>query len=129
VQAAAFNPDARVAEAMERLARKRDRSLTPPEEEHYDASREVRSKGVGFYQFSRDEGARREEMGNLEKMRLETERVEAERAERREKKRLEMERRKSIIREKRVKKEAEKFLDGLELPSTEVVEGGSGSKD
>ncbi|KAL8801456.1 MAG: hypothetical protein Q9200_006940, partial [Gallowayella weberi] len=37
IQSAAFNPDVTVSEQMESLARKRDRSLTPPAETHYDA--------------------------------------------------------------------------------------------
>ncbi|KAL9627556.1 MAG: hypothetical protein Q9164_007573, partial [Protoblastenia rupestris] len=40
IQSAAFNPDEPIAVQMETLARKRDRSMTPPEEVHYDASKE-----------------------------------------------------------------------------------------
>ena len=58
VQSAAFNPDAAITSSMAALASKRDRSATPPPEVHYDASKEVRSKGVGFYQFSQDEEVR-----------------------------------------------------------------------
>ena len=113
VQTHAFNPDAKVTEAMAELARKRDRSLTPPEETHYDASKEVRSKGVGFYQFSREEGRRKEEMKNLGGMRKETEDLETERRERREKREKAKEERKRIIRKKRGGKETDKFLDSL----------------
>ncbi len=91
VQAAAFNPDEPVAAQMENLARKRDRSATPPEEVHYDASGEVRSKGVGFYAFSRDEEGRRVEMEALERERLRTERERREVEGRREKRRMEVE--------------------------------------
>ncbi|KAL9011076.1 MAG: hypothetical protein Q9173_004053, partial [Seirophora scorigena] len=45
IQAAAFNPDHTVSEQMAELARKRDKSLTPPPETHYDASKEIRAKG------------------------------------------------------------------------------------
>ncbi|KAL8949175.1 MAG: hypothetical protein Q9222_004688, partial [Ikaeria aurantiellina] len=62
IQSAAFNPEETIASQMAHLARKRDRSLTPPEETHYDASTEIRDKGVGFYSFSKDEGERRREM-------------------------------------------------------------------
>ena len=55
VQAAAFNPNATLTAQMAGLASKRDRSATPPEEVHYDARTEVRAKGVGFFQFSRDQ--------------------------------------------------------------------------
>jgi hypothetical protein len=40
---------------------------------HYDASREVRAKGAGFYQFSADEETRKKEMEELRQARNETE--------------------------------------------------------
>jgi hypothetical protein len=40
---------------------------------HYDASREVRAKGAGFYQFSADEETRKKEMEELRQARHETE--------------------------------------------------------
>src|SRR5579862_1637979 len=49
IQTSAFNPDESVAEQMAALAAKRDRSATPPDDVHYDAEAEVRTKGVGFY--------------------------------------------------------------------------------
>ena len=78
VQSGAYNPDETIAERMARLAEKRERSLTPPEETHYDASKEIRSKGVGFYQFSTDEGERRRQMEELGRERGVTERVRGE---------------------------------------------------
>lgn len=81
IQSAAFNPDAQIAAQMEELARRRDRSLTPPPASHYDANSEIRSKGVGFYAFSREEGERRREMEALERQRQETERKRAEQEE------------------------------------------------
>ena len=113
VQAAAFNPDEPVAARMETLAAKRDRSMTPPEEVHYDASGEVRSKGVGFYSFSKDREGRRVEMEALERERAETERGREEREKRREKRRLVVEARRKVIREKKGLKQAENFLEGL----------------
>jgi len=98
---------------METIAKKRDRSMTPPEEVHYDASKEVRSKGVGFYNFSRDKEGRQREMEALEKEREETERGRKEREERVEKRKKEIEERRRIIGEKRGKKLADAFLDGL----------------
>lgn len=77
IQSAAFNPDAQIAAQMEELARRRDRSLTPPPASHYDANSEIRSKGVGFYAFSREEGERKREMEALERQRQETERKRA----------------------------------------------------
>ncbi|TLD28160.1 hypothetical protein PspLS_03228 [Pyricularia sp. CBS 133598] len=109
------------ADAMESLARKRDRSATPPPETHYDARREMRGRGVGFYSFTAgDEEARKREMEGLEAERRETERVRAEREEkaraRREdadRRRREIEERRREVGEKRAKKLAENFLDGL----------------
>ena len=113
VQAAAFNPDANITTQMENIAKKRDRSMTPPEEVHYDASKEVRSKGVGFYNFSRDKEGRQREMEALEKERQETERGRKEREERVEKRKKEIEDRRRKIEEKRGKKLADDFLSGL----------------
>ena len=79
VQAAAFNPDEPVAQQMAELAAKRDRSLTPPPDTHFDASKEIRQKGVGFMQFSLDDQERKKQFENLEMERAETERVRAER--------------------------------------------------
>ncbi len=116
IQAGAFNPDAPMAAQMEDLARKRDRSMTPPEEVHYDASKEVRSKGVGFYSFSQDREGRGREMEALRREREETERGRREREERKERRRKEVEERRRVIAEKRGERLAERFLDGLDLP-------------
>lgn len=113
VQTAAFNPDEPAAAQMETLARKRDRSMTPPEEVHYDANGEVRSKGVGFYSFSRDKEGRQKEMEALERERAETERGRKEREARSKKRKLEVEARRKLIREKRGQKQADSFLGGL----------------
>ncbi|CAL3968772.1 hypothetical protein PZA11_004759 [Diplocarpon coronariae] len=113
VQTLAFNPDGDTVEKMDELARKRDRSLTPPEKTHYEADKEIRSKGVGFYAFSKDEGMRMKEMENLEKERRDTESVRREREEKKEARKREIEERKRVIGEKRAKKLADSFLDGL----------------
>lgn len=85
VQHQAFNPDRTIAEQMAELAKKRDKEATPPPETHFDANAEVRTKGTGFYTFSHDAEARRTEMDELEKSRLETERIRAERQAKRDK--------------------------------------------
>ncbi|KAI4245549.1 MAG: hypothetical protein LQ352_006547 [Teloschistes flavicans] len=113
IQAAAFNPDAAIEAQMEALARKRDKSLTPPPDEHYDASKEIRSKGVGFYAFSKDEAARKREMEDLERVRAETERVKKAQEERKEQRRREIEDRRREIAKKREEKLADKFLREL----------------
>jgi len=79
IQHQAFNPDMPIAMQMEELAKKRDRSLTPPPDVHFDASREVRTKGTGFFQFSDDAEERKKQMADLERERLQTERVRMER--------------------------------------------------
>ena len=45
---------------------------------HYDASKEVRNKGAGFYQFSVDEETRRKQMEELKAVREETEKTRQE---------------------------------------------------
>jgi hypothetical protein len=113
VQVEAFDPDEPIAAQMEELAKKRDRSMTPPEQKHYEADKEFRIKGVGFYSFSKDADLREKEMAALEQERQETERVRKEMEQRKEKRRQEVEERRKAIGEKRAKKQAESFLDGL----------------
>jgi len=113
VQAGAFNPEEPVAAQMAELAAKRDREATPPPAVHFDASKEIRTKGTGFFQFSADEEARKKEMANLERERVETERKRAERERRKEERRREVEERRKAIGEKRGKVQADRFLDGL----------------
>lgn len=113
IQTAAFNPDADTTARIQTLAQKRDRSMTPPEEVHYDASKEVRSKGVGFYSFSKDGEGRKREMDALKRERAETERGRREREEKRGEKRRKVEERKRLVAEKRGERLAERFLDGL----------------
>lgn len=118
VQAEAFR--AQDEEKMEALARKRDRSLTPPEATHYDGTREIRTKGVGFFQFSKDEETRKKEMQSLTKEREETERGRKGKELEREARRREVEERRKLIEErrkargeKRAAKMADNFLEGL----------------
>jgi hypothetical protein len=114
VQVAAFNPDEPIAEKMEELARKRDRSATPPEQKHYEADKEFRIKGVGFYSFSKDEKVREREMEELERERVETERARREREGKKAQRKREIEERRKAIGEKRARKQADSFLEGLE---------------
>ncbi|KAI1211311.1 uncharacterized protein F4807DRAFT_419837 [Annulohypoxylon truncatum] len=113
IQSAAFDPEAETYARMEDLAAKRDRSPTPPPDAHFDGGAEIRTKGVGFYNFSREEERRREEMAALERERANTERVRREREEAREKRRREIEERRARIGAKRAEKMADSFLDGL----------------
>ncbi|PQE24560.1 Coiled-coil domain-containing protein [Rutstroemia sp. NJR-2017a WRK4] len=107
---------------MEELAQKRDRSATPPEMRHYEADAEVRRRGTGFYAFSKDEKVREEEMRGLEELRRGTEEVRRGREEGKERRRREVEERRRVLGEKRARRQAERFLEGLD------VEGGLGGE-
>ena len=119
VQHRAFNPDEPIAVQMEALASKRDKSLTPPPEEHFDGSKEVRSKGTGFFQFSEDGEERRRQMEGLEGERVETERARREREGRVEERKRKVEERRREILNRRGKRKADDFLEelGVELGS------------
>lgn len=111
IQSMAFNPEA--PEQMEALARKRDRSQTPPEASHYDADKEIRTKGVGFYKFSRDEQTREREMQSLDDERQRTERERAAREDHKRARKQELEQRRRDMQERRARQQADSFLDGL----------------
>ncbi|CAG8980494.1 hypothetical protein HYALB_00013095 [Hymenoscyphus albidus] len=113
VQTQAFNPDAPVLEKMKELAGMEDLATEPPPQLHYEADKEFRIKGVGFYSFSKDEATRKQEMESLEAERLETERKRREREEKKELRKREIEERRKAIGEKRARKQAESFLEGL----------------
>ncbi|KAK1524248.1 uncharacterized protein CCOS01_09335 [Colletotrichum costaricense] len=111
IQTMAFNPED--PEKMAELAKKRDRSATPPEARHYDADSEIRTKGTGFYKFSKDEETRQKEFQGLEEERVRTEAARKEREEKKEARRKEIEQRRKEVEARRAKKMAENFLDGL----------------
>lgn len=115
VQYNAFNPDQVTTDKIADLAKKRDRSATPPEEVHYDADAEVRTRGTGFYSFSKDAEGRKKEMEALERERLQTERERRERDARKEKRRQEIEERRRKIAEQRTKIQADRFLADFDL--------------
>jgi hypothetical protein len=115
IQHEAFNPDQVIADRMAEIAKKRDKSVTPPPDAHYDAHAEVRSKGTGFYNFSQDAEERKREMDALEKERLETERIRKEREAKKEQRRKEIEERRRLIAEQRAKAQADKFLNELDI--------------
>lgn len=120
IQSNAFNPDQPIADQMQDLAKKRDRELTPPEDAHYDAEREVRNKGTGFFQFSKDEEERKAQMEELEKERQETERMRSEKSrdDKKTQRKRDIEERRKLIREKRRQVQADRFLEGLGLEMT-----------
>lgn len=113
IQHHAFSLDEPRAAQMEELARKRDKSLTPPPEEHFDSNKEIRNKGTGFYQFSGDAEERKQQMENLEKERLETEIRRKERDANMAERRAQIEARREQIQRKGAKRKADDFLSEL----------------
>ncbi|KAJ4377811.1 hypothetical protein N0V83_000641 [Neocucurbitaria cava] len=113
VQYNAFNPDETIAQQMAALAAKRDEEWTGPTEQHFDGTEEARQRGTGFFQFSKDEEERQEQMARIEKERVETERVRRERKEQIDKRKEMIRERKKLVQEKRSAGKAEKFLDEL----------------
>ena len=111
---------------------------------HYDASREVRAKGAGFYQFSGDEDARRAQMEELKAAREETGKIRQEtgaldvrpgdiegmrdtgengtRSRGMEKRKRDIEERRKLIEAKRRKVGDMGGQDSLEPPSASVTE-------
>lgn len=128
IQSAAFFEqqarDATTAQRMEDLAARRDRTPTPPADAHFDGRAEIRSKGVGFYQFSTDDaGARTRQMEELKRQREETERARKGREDERQKRKREIEERRRKIGKVRAERLADSFLDGL---AGEFGAGGGG---
>ena len=119
VQSEAFDVDRNTANSMRmaELAAKREAGhtdfTTPPPETHFDASKEVRTKGVGFFQFSGDEETRKAQMEELERERVETEERRKEIDRRKEERRKVLEERKRVLGERRSKAQVDRFLDGL----------------
>ena len=117
IQSEAFDPDVAIASRMSELAGKRDKAETPPPDEHYNASKEVRTKGTGFYQFSQDAEERKRQLKELEELRAETEKARGEQHSKREsdkqKRDMDMVERRKRIREKKGRVMADRFLEGL----------------
>lgn len=118
IQHDAFNPDETRSALMEELAKKRDKSLTPPPAEHFDANREIRTKGTGFFQFSSDQEERERQMAELTRERNETERKRQERVDRLEDRKRQIQARRADLNERRGKRKADDFLNDL---SAEMV--------
>lgn len=113
IQHQAFDPDEPVAAQMEELAKKRDKSLTPPPEQHFDSKQEIRNKGTGFFQFSGDVEERKRQMDGLEGERAETERRRKERDAKLDERKSQIAARRAEINQKRGKRKADDFLDQL----------------
>ncbi|KAI0204592.1 hypothetical protein F4808DRAFT_414243 [Astrocystis sublimbata] len=126
IQTAAFAPEGDTLDAMAALAAKRDREPTPPPDTHFDGNAEIRTKGTGFYHFSRDEAARAREMENLKAERETTERVRRERESEREHRKKDIEARRKMLGKRRAEKLADNFLDGL---AGEMAVAGAGAAE
>jgi hypothetical protein len=113
IQHQAFDPDEPRAAQMADLAKKRDRSLTPPPDEHFDGSKEVRTKGTGFFQFDADAEIRKQQMANLQRDRMETEARRSDRDKKMDERRAQIEARRTEVRERNARKKAKDFLEGL----------------
>ncbi|KIV94752.1 hypothetical protein PV10_02485 [Exophiala mesophila] len=118
VQHSAFNPDQVIADRMAEIAKKRDKSATPPPETHYDANAEIRNRGTGFYTFSKDAEERKKEMEALEKERQQTENTRKEKQDQRNQRKKEIEERRKLIADQRAKAQADKFLNDFDLENT-----------
>ncbi|GJJ08545.1 hypothetical protein Clacol_002763 [Clathrus columnatus] len=99
-----FEPSAEKVAEVEAALREESNLAT-----HYDAANEVRARGAGFYQFSKDEATRESQIEDLKKARKETERVRGELGEGQEskpgseKRKRAIEERKKVIEAKRQK--------------------------
>ncbi|KAK8184444.1 hypothetical protein BC567DRAFT_260623 [Phyllosticta citribraziliensis] len=119
IQSAAFNLDEGLAQ----------REFSPPPQAHFDADKEIRTKGVAFFQFSKDEEERKKQMEALEKERGETERRRIEREKKMEERKRQVEERRKVLREKRTAATADRFLDGLMNEMGSLPEEGDSTKD
>jgi hypothetical protein len=128
IQHQAFDPDVPIAMQMEELAKKRDKSLTPPPEQHFDSSWEVRTKGTAFMQFSGDAEERQRQMEDLARERAETERVRKEREEAVKDRVEHAEEGKREIEVPRGKRKADEFLDQLAEELNGKMAGSDGSE-
>ncbi|KAK9455514.1 hypothetical protein V1511DRAFT_294830 [Dipodascopsis uninucleata] len=80
---------------------------------HYDSSKEIRTKGVGFYDFSKDEDVRKQEMEDLKNMRLETEKNLLKSRELHTRWLQDRHQRAEMLQSMRTQKQAEIFLSNL----------------
>ncbi|RKP09149.1 hypothetical protein THASP1DRAFT_29049 [Thamnocephalis sphaerospora] len=74
---------------------------------HYDANKEVRTKGVGFYQFAADEDERAAQQRDLNKLRDETTQKRAAHQNAREKRRAQLAARAEELRRKRARRQGQ----------------------
>ncbi|EWC46946.1 hypothetical protein DRE_03708 [Drechslerella stenobrocha 248] len=108
IQTAAFSQD-----ELDRRKKEIEESRQEEQDSHYDATKEVRTKGVGFYQFSQDGEARKKEMEALAAEREKTAKGRQEKEARKEERRKEVERRREDLKKRRQGKEGERWLQNF----------------
>ncbi|KAF3938316.1 hypothetical protein ABW19_dt0208963 [Dactylella cylindrospora] len=108
IQTAAFDQD-----QFERRKKELEERRQEQEDTHYDATKEVRTKGVAFYQFSQDTEARKKEMEALKAEREKTEKERRAKELKKEERRKEVERRREELKRRRQGKEGEKWLQNF----------------
>lgn len=100
-------------------------SALPPEDEdldtHFDASKEVRTKGVGFFQFSKDNKERKVEMEELLNERKKTAEERRKVEEKKKRRREELEKRREEVKRRRRGKVGGDWLEGF---MGEIMGGG-----
>jgi hypothetical protein len=88
---------------------------------HYDETKEIRTKGVGFYRFSKDEEERQEQMRALKQLRLETESKRATRQTIKEKRKAQLDARMEMIRAKRQKRSLKTELTSVQSTGNTIT--------
>ncbi|KAK9381327.1 uncharacterized protein V2V93DRAFT_225558 [Kockiozyma suomiensis] len=107
IQHEAFTADENEVNAVfQRLEEEKNRNLAV----HYDASKEIRTKGVGFYDFSKDEEERAREMEELENMRFETEKMVQQSKQIHENWSRRRETRRELVKKAKLEKEGSRWL-------------------
>ncbi|EPS40277.1 hypothetical protein H072_5912 [Dactylellina haptotyla CBS 200.50] len=108
IQTAAFDQD-----EFERRRKQMEEEERDLQDTHYDATKEVRTKGVGFYQFSQDSEVRKKEMEALKTERDKTEKEQKAKETRKEERRKEVERRREELKKRRQGKQGERWLQNF----------------
>jgi hypothetical protein len=97
---------------------------------HYRAQDDVRTRGAAFYAFATDDEKKRaEQMQALADERAKTEAARAERSAQLDERKQEMAARRAALAERKAKKQADSFLDGLGMDLLRGGDGGDGGDD
>ncbi|KAK6341145.1 hypothetical protein TWF696_008232 [Orbilia brochopaga] len=116
IQTAAFSQD-----ELDRRKKEIEEAERDTQDAHYDATKEVRTKGVGFYQFSQDSEARKKEMEALAAERDKTEKERQAKESRKEERKKEVERRREELKKRRQGKQGERWLNAFLEETPELL--------